>query len=53
MNARLLYDTCINETKIETDGIEPVLSLINELGGWPILLGWSRHTWFTTTTVLC
>jgi hypothetical protein len=46
MNARLLYDTCINETKIETDGIEPVLSLINELGGWPILQG---SSWNSTT----
>jgi len=50
MNARLLYDTCINETKIETDGIEPVLSLINELGGWPILQGSSWNIEFIIST---
>ncbi len=54
MNARLLYDTCINETKIETDGIEPVLSLINELGGWPILQGssWNSSTFNLSNLLL-
>ncbi|CAF1189094.1 unnamed protein product [Rotaria sp. Silwood1] len=43
INARRLYDSCINEAGIETDGVESVLSIVNnELGGWPILQG---HTW--------
>lgn len=33
-----MYNSCVNEAKIDADGIEPVLSLVNtELGGWPIL----------------
>ncbi len=53
MNARLFYDTCINETKIETDGNGPVMSLINEFGGWPILQGSSwNSTTFNLSTLL-
>jgi hypothetical protein len=45
MNARLLYDSCVNEEQIETQGIEPVLSLINtDFGGWPILQGSSWNS---------
>ena len=40
LNARQLYESCINETNIEVDGIEPILQIINtEFGGWPILDG--------------
>jgi predicted metalloendopeptidase len=54
MNARLLYDTCVNETKIEDDGIEPILSLITEFGGWPILQGasWNNATFNLSTLLL-
>jgi hypothetical protein len=53
MNARLFYDTCINETKIEIDGNGPVMSLINEFGGWPILQGSSwNSTTFNLSTLL-
>jgi len=39
-NARILYDSCINETAIEFEGVETILSIINnEFGGWPILEG--------------
>ena len=39
-NARTLYETCMNEDRIEVEGITPMLSLVNdELGGWPILQG--------------
>jgi hypothetical protein len=40
VNTRRLYDSCINETAIEFEGVEKILSLINnEFGGWPILQG--------------
>ncbi|CAF0837890.1 unnamed protein product [Adineta steineri] len=39
-NARILYDSCNNETNIESDGVDAILSLVNdEFGGWPILQG--------------
>lgn len=39
-NARILYETCLNEDHIEAEDVTPILSLINrELGGWPILEG--------------
>jgi membrane metallo-endopeptidase-like protein 1 len=47
VNARNLYDSCIDEATIETDGVESVLSIVNnEFGGWPILLGvsWNAST---------
>src|SRR5689334_14437927 len=47
INARRLYNSCINEANIEMDGVEPVLSVVtNEFGGWPILLGdsWNEST---------
>ncbi|CAF4830699.1 unnamed protein product [Rotaria sp. Silwood1] len=44
-NARVLYSSCIDETKIEIEGIDPVLSLINKkFGGWPILQGLSWNS---------
>ncbi|CAF1139433.1 unnamed protein product [Rotaria sordida] len=40
INARHFYDSCINETAIELEAINEILSFINnELGGWPILQG--------------
>ncbi len=46
-NARNLYESCIDEAGIETDGVEPVLDIINnEFGGWPILEG---AAWNPTT----
>lgn len=46
-NARALYSSCVDEAKIDEDGVEPVLSLIEtEFGGWPILQGssWNNAT---------
>ncbi len=38
LNARQLYESCVNELAIESAGVDTVLSIIdNELGGWPIL----------------
>lgn len=47
INARILYESCINEDNIETEGIDNILSMINQdLGGWPILQGpsWDNST---------
>ncbi|XP_058806095.1 neprilysin-2-like isoform X2 [Phymastichus coffea] len=33
------YMNCINETRIENDGITPILELLDRLGGWPVLTG--------------
>lgn len=42
INARLLYNSCINESAIESEGVGEILSIINdEFGGWPILQGTS------------
>lgn len=47
INARRLYDSCVNEEAIEANGANAMLSLINiELGGWPILQG---STWNNST----
>ncbi|CAF4027283.1 unnamed protein product, partial [Rotaria sp. Silwood1] len=47
MNARILYSSCINETNIEKEGIDPVLLLINtQFGGWPIL---QASSWNSST----
>ncbi|UJR32874.1 hypothetical protein I4U23_020335 [Adineta vaga] len=47
INARNLYHSCINEEKIEDEGIDTILSLINtEFGGWPIIQSssWNNST---------
>jgi hypothetical protein len=42
-NARRLYNSCVDEYAMETEGVDAILSLINtEFGGWPILQG---STW--------
>jgi hypothetical protein len=38
VNVRRLYNSCIDEDTIETNGIDVILSLIKrEFGRWPIL----------------
>ncbi|CAF1552281.1 unnamed protein product, partial [Rotaria sp. Silwood1] len=45
INARRLYDSCVNETAIELESINTILSFVNnELGGWPILQGSSWNS---------
>lgn len=42
VNARRYYNSCVHEEQIETDGIDTILSLINnEFGGWPIMQGFN------------
>ncbi|CAF3477996.1 unnamed protein product [Rotaria socialis] len=46
-NARILYNSCVNEQNIEDEGTDTILSIVNnELGGWPILEGssWDNST---------
>lgn len=46
-NARRLYSSCTNETNIDAEGVERILSLIDtDFGGWPILQGesWNEST---------
>ncbi|CAF1385501.1 unnamed protein product [Rotaria sordida] len=46
-NARHWHNSCINESAIEEEGVDVILSFINkELGGWPVLLGdtWNEST---------
>lgn len=43
VNARQLYDSCMNDTRIESEGVDEIRTLITEeFGGWPILQG---STW--------
>lgn len=46
---RDLYDSCMNTTRIEELGNDPLLKSINQLGGWPVLgqkSGWSPDKQF-------
>ncbi|CAF1624746.1 unnamed protein product [Rotaria sp. Silwood1] len=53
INARRFYETCINETVIESESINVILSIVNDLGGWPILQGSSwNETSFNLTNLL-
>jgi hypothetical protein len=55
VNARNLYNSCIDEAGIEMEGVEPVLSIVHdEFGGWPILLGstWDNSTYNLTRLLL-
>ena len=46
-NARQLFMSCNDENGIDSAGVAPILTIVNqELGGWPILLG---SSWNSTT----
>lgn len=54
-NARALYSSCVDEEKIDADGTDHILSLINtEFGGWPILQGssWNNATFNLSNLLL-
>ena len=42
--ARDVYKSCMDIGKIEELGLEPIKKIINELGGWPVLVG-PNKTW--------
>lgn len=37
--AKRLYAVCMNERKLDDEGVGPVLDLIASVGGWPVLQG--------------
>ena len=54
-NARILYQSCMNETNIEVEGVDPILFIIHsEFRGWPILEGpnWNNSTYNLTQLLL-
>ena len=42
--ARDVYKSCMDVGKIEELGLQPIKNILNELGGWPVLLG-PNQTW--------
>ena len=42
--ARDVYKSCMDIAKIETLGLEPIKQILEDLGGWPVLLG-PNSTW--------
>ncbi|XP_035741301.1 neprilysin-2-like isoform X2 [Vespa mandarinia] len=40
--AKIFYKTCMNNKAIEEKGLEPLLNILQVLGGWPVLEG---DTW--------
>uniref|UniRef100_H2ZFD9 Endothelin-converting enzyme 1 n=1 Tax=Ciona savignyi TaxID=51511 RepID=H2ZFD9_CIOSA len=39
--AKLFYESCINLDAINKQGAEPLLQMINNVGGWPVLGNWN------------
>ena len=37
--AKDVYKSCMDVGKIEELGLEPIKEILNDLGGWPVLLG--------------
>ena len=55
VNSRLLYHSCLDEDRIEAEGIKSILTLIDtEFGGWPILQGsqWNSSAFNFTRLLL-
>ena len=38
--AKNLYDSCMDQEKIEELGLEPIKDILKHLGGWPVLTHW-------------
>lgn len=48
--ARDVYKSCMDIGKIEEMGLEPIKKIINDLGGWPVLLG-PDEAWVDTNYI--
>ncbi|XP_057331036.1 neprilysin-2-like [Microplitis mediator] len=50
---KTFYDICMNETDIEENGLSPLLSKLNKLGGWPVLEGlkWKEDAFHWTNSI--
>ena len=47
-NAKKYFKSCMNTEVIEERGIAPILSKLNEMGGWPVLMAnesWNEAEW--------
>uniref|UniRef100_A0A8C7W919 Endothelin-converting enzyme 1 n=1 Tax=Oncorhynchus mykiss TaxID=8022 RepID=A0A8C7W919_ONCMY len=42
-NAQMYYKACMNETKIEELGAQPLQELINQTGGWALTGSWDKN----------
>ncbi|XP_042151861.1 endothelin-converting enzyme 1 isoform X6 [Oncorhynchus tshawytscha] len=42
-NAQMYYKACMNETKIEELGAQPLQELINQTGGWALTGSWENN----------
>ncbi|XP_057330724.1 neprilysin-2-like [Microplitis mediator] len=51
--AKTFYDICMNETAIKENGLSPLLSKLNKLGGWPVLEGlkWKEDAFHWTNSI--
>lgn len=50
--AKNLYDSCMDQEKIEELGLEPIKDILKDLGGWPVLTHWwddSKFSWYDYT----
>ena len=55
--SRRWYTECINETKIEELGVQPLLDSLKVFGGWPVLdedssKSYDSFKWYDQTTLL-
>lgn len=46
-NVKKLYQACFNTQVIENRGVTPVLTVLNSMGGWPVVDGdnWDGNSW--------
>lgn len=49
---KILYKSCINSHVSDARGIEPLRSLIDTIGGWPMLDNWSENGWDLEQSVM-
>lgn len=52
--AKKFYRACMNESSIETGGLEKMKQIFQQIGGWPTLEGnkWREEGYHWTTAVL-